>query len=254
MVRLIATVWALAEFASMLAAQPKVKSQQERDAFAALQNEPNPDERIQKADDFITRFKDSELKSMVLDMAADTEELKGDSDRAIRYAQRALSANQLDYQAMVLISGELARRTGDGDADKNEKLDRAAKLASEAIVTVQSASNPDSEHINGARWADLKRDILAQAHDNLGLIAFVRGSSDVAVREFKIAVDEAKTADPLSMIRLAAAYNQAGRPSDALILLNKVLALPNLSSTVRQFAENEQKHAKAQGERSTIQP
>ena len=230
-------------------AQPRVKSEQERDALSALQREQVPAQEVQKAENFILRFDDSEFKSTVFDIAASASESNGNSDKAISYAEEALSANQLDYQAMVLISGELARRIQDADPNKFEKLARAEKLGHEALATIREAPNPDAQHISDDRWRGLKKDLLAQAHNDLGLVAFVRGDMDSAVREFKFAVDETVTPDPGTMVRLAAAYNQVGKSEDASLVLNEVLALPGLNTAIRQFAEREQKRAQVKPNR-----
>ncbi|HYL39159.1 MAG TPA: hypothetical protein VEV17_24790 [Bryobacteraceae bacterium] len=249
MKRPIVIAFGLVMFAASTKAQPKVKSQAERDAFAAIENEKNPDRRIQEADDFVSAFKDSELKSIVLDLAAGAEELKGNTEQAISYAQKALSANQWDYQAMLLISGELARQTRDRDPDKAEKLGRAEKFAHDAIGIIERSLNPDPKDIGEARWAALKKDLIAQAHEDLGLVALVRGQADLAVAEFKVAVDQAATPDPGTMVRLAAAYDQAGKPENALAVLEKVLAMSNLNEAIRQFAENEHKRAQLKSRR-----
>jgi hypothetical protein len=45
--------------------------------------------------------------------------------------------------------------------------------------------------------------------------------------------------DPTTMIRLAAAYDGANKPDDAIAMLDKVLAMPNLPAQLKPFAEHE---------------
>ena len=45
------------------------------------------------------------------------------------------------------------------------------------------------------------------------------------------------------MVRLAAAYNQGGKPDEALAVLDKVLAMPNVNATIKQFATSEKARA-----------
>ena len=42
-------------------------------------------------------------------------------------------------------------------------------------------------------------------------------------------MDGASPPDPATMVRLAAAYDQAGKPDEAIAVLTKVLAMPNLN-------------------------
>jgi hypothetical protein len=47
------------------------------------------------------------------------------------------------------------------------------------------------------------------------------------------------------MARLGNAFNQVGKSADAIVILNKVLAMPNLNPAVKSFAESEKKKAEA---------
>jgi hypothetical protein len=99
-------------------AQPKVKSKSEYNAFVAIQNEKDPDQIAKKVDEFLAKYADTQLKTMALNLAADAMQRKGDSVKAVVYAQSALDSDPKDYVAMLLISGELARQTRENDLDK----------------------------------------------------------------------------------------------------------------------------------------
>jgi tetratricopeptide (TPR) repeat protein len=225
-------------------AQPKKLSKKEYDAFMAIQNETNPDQRIAKIDDFLAKFADTELKSRALQMAAEAAEMKGDTVKALVYAQNSLEADPKSFEAMLLISGELARGTRENDLDKEEKLTRAEKLAKDAMMLINEAPKTNTS-ISDEVWSNYKKDELSQAHVDLGMIALARKKMDVAIAEFKLAVDGAATPDPIAMVRLAAAYDQAGKPDEALPILEKVIAMPNVNPSIKQFAQAEQKRAEA---------
>jgi tetratricopeptide (TPR) repeat protein len=231
---------AVAAFAS---AQKKV-GKKEYDAYMAIQNAATPDARIEAADKFVTGFADSELKSAALFMAADAAERKNDIPKALTYAQNALDADPKNYEAMLLISGELARTTRKNDLDKEEKLTKADKLTRDAIEAVNGASKPNPATPDD-QWAAHKKDKLAEAHRDLGMIASVREKWDVAIDEFKVAVDTGSTIDPTNMIRLAGAYDQGGKPEEALKVLDGVLAMPSLPANLKPFAQAEKTRAEA---------
>jgi hypothetical protein len=219
----------------------KVKSQKESEAFQAIQKEQNLDARMKKADEFVAKFADSELKSMALQIAAVAADQKGDSGKEIVYGQSALEADPKNFEVMLLISGELAQHTRDNDLDKEEKLTRAEKLANDAINGTKAAPKPAGA-VTDAQWADYQKDLTAQGHRDLGMIATVRKKLDVAVAEFKAATDT-DNPDPVTMVRLTDAYLQTGKNDEALAEATKVLAIPNLNATVKQFAENQKQRA-----------
>lgn len=225
-----------------IATAQKVKSKKEYDAYNAIVNEPNPDKRIQMVDEFITKYADTELKSKAFDLAADAAQRKGDTVKALVYAQNALDADSKDFQAMLLMSAELARSTHENDLDKNDKLARAEKLANDALAAIPTAAKP-APTIPDAQWEEVKKDSLSDAHVDLGMIAMDRKKPDAAVTEFKTAVDNAATPDSVKMVRLAQAYDQAGKPDEALDTANKVLAMPNVPDTVKRFAQAVKTHA-----------
>jgi tetratricopeptide (TPR) repeat protein len=221
--------------AGLVMAQAKV-SKKEYDAFMAIQNAPSPEMQMEAADKFVTGFADSTLKSVALFMAANAAERKNDVTKAIVYGQSAIDADPKNYQAMILVAGELARSTHENDLDREEKLARVDKMANDAIELVKTAAKPNAT-LTDDQWAGAKKDFTAQAHEDLGMAATVRKKYDVAIAEYKMAIEGSPSTT--TMVRLAGVYDQAGKPTESLALLTKVLADPNLQPVVKQFAERE---------------
>ena len=68
------------------------------------------------------------------------------------------------------------------------------------------------------------------------------------VEEFKTAVEMMNPPDQVTMARLANAYNDLGKPDEALAVLNKLLAMNDLIPQVKNFALQEKARAeKAKG-------
>src|SRR6266404_2813505 len=220
----------------------KVKSPKEAEALQAIQSATTSDARIAAVDALITKFADTEFKAWALTLAADAAQRKGDSVKTVVYAQSALEADPKNYQAMLMISGELARTTRENDLDKEEKLARSEKLVNEAIAAINTAAKPNPQ-IPDEQWASIKKDLIAQAHEDLGLAALARKKNDVAIAEFKTAVDSASNPDPATMVRLASAYDQAGKFDDSIAVLTKVLAMPDVNPVVKQYAQAEKTRA-----------
>jgi tetratricopeptide (TPR) repeat protein len=233
--RLLAGIAGMIAVAGLVMAQAKV-SKKEYDAFMAIQNAPSPEMQMEAADKFVTGFADSTLKSVALLMAANAAERKNDATKAIVYGQSAIDADPKNYQAMILVAGELARGTHENDLDKEEKLARVDKMANEALELIKTAPKPNAQ-LTDDQWEGAKKDFTAQAHEDLGMAATVRKKYDVAIAEYKMAIEGSPTTT--TMVRLAGVYDQAGKPNESLALLTKVLADPNLQPVVKQFAERE---------------
>ncbi len=239
--RFLAMVAAWLTLAALAFAQ-KPKSQKELEALQAIQNAKTADDRIAAVDSLITKFADTEFKSWAFNLAADAAQRKGDSPKAVAYAQNALDADAKDFQAMLLISGELAKGTRENDLDKEEKLARAEKLAKDAIPVITATPKPNPQ-LPDDQWAGFKKDAISQAHEDLGLVALARKKYDGAIEEFKLSVDGATTPDPATMVRLGTVYDQAGKYDDGIAMLDKALATPNLNPVIKQVASAEKARA-----------
>ncbi len=225
-----------------VAKQPKPKSPKEAEAVMAIFNSQDPDARIKAANELVTKFADTEFKELAMLMAALSYQQKNDADNQILFAERTLEANPQNYQAMLMIAEALAQRTRENDLDREEKLSKSEKMAKSAMDAISKAPKPRPD-ITDEQWAGAKKDFSAQAHQALGMGAMVRKKYDVAIAEFKTATEVATQPDPATMVRLGAVYNMAGKPDEAIVVLDKVMAITDLHPTIRQFAQAEKVRA-----------
>lgn len=220
------------------AKQPRPKSQKEQEALMAVQNAATAPERITAIENVLTKFADTDFKVMLLQMAAATAQQAGDTDKMIVYAERTLESDPKSFSALLMLAQAWATRTKEFDLDKEEKLTRAEKYAKDAIEALKTAEKfrPD---ITDDQWVAAKKDMNSQAHEALGSVAIVRKKYDVAIAEYKTAVDGASSPDPATLVRLAGAYSISGKYDDALAALDKVLAMPDVHPQVKQVAQAE---------------
>jgi tetratricopeptide (TPR) repeat protein len=233
---------ALAIAATVLFAQkqPAPKSKGEAEAYNAIVTAMDPDARIKAADEFLTKYADTELKAPVLFIEAYCYQQKNDYEKMIVYGERTLEADPKHYGAMLMLAKAVAQRTREFDLDREEKLTRAEKYAKTAMDLLKDAPKPNPQ-VTDEQWMEGKREYMAQAHQALGFAAAVRKNFDGAISELKLAIEEVP--DPIAMVRLAQVYNQAGKPDDALALLQNVMAMENLHPAIRQFAQAERVRA-----------
>ncbi len=222
---------------------PQPKSKKEAEALMAIHNAADVDSRIAAIENVLTKFADTEYKPALLNMAAMLYQQKGDQEKMVIYAERALQADPNDYQAMIMLGQNLAAHTREFDLDKEDKLARADKYANDALKALQTAEKPNPS-LTDEQWNEAKKGLVGQAHEILGTAAMLRKKYDVAVNEYKAAADaEAPNVEPATLVRLAAAQNQAGKPDEALATIDKVMATPNLDARIRSVAQAEKARA-----------
>lgn len=229
---------ALAAALAMGQKQPQPKSQKEVEALQAMFNATTPDARITAADDLWKKFADTDFKAIALYMQTISAEEKGDYEKILLYGERTLEANPKDYAVMLIMARNISARTREFDLDKEEKLGRAEKYANEAMELAKVAPKPRPD-LDDAQWEAARKDFVAQGHQALAIAATVRKKNDVAIQQYELAISSAAQVDPVDRVRLGAAYNTAGRPDDAIKVLDQALADPQLNPAIRNAATNE---------------
>jgi tetratricopeptide (TPR) repeat protein len=220
------------------AKQPTPKSKAEQEAVVALiqaQQSGNLDGTIKAAEDLLTKFADTEFKTMALYMEAVSYEQKGDFDKAMIFGERVLEIEPNNFQVTLMIGQQLAQRTKENDLDKEEKLGRAEKMLNTTIESLKTAPKPNPQ-LPDAQWTEAKAYMTAEAHNGLGLAALTRKKYDVAIKEFQAAV----TGDPQPAysVRLASALQQSGKNAEAIAIVDKLLADPMLHPQIKSVATN----------------
>jgi tetratricopeptide (TPR) repeat protein len=258
---MMVTLAGTAAFVSMLGAQDKQPptvalpskgkgmSDKERAAVKKVQDAKSPDEVIAAVENLVTNFADTSVKPAALYEAAEAADQKQDFLKAISYGELSIEADPKAGTAMsakLLVAGELAQHTRKNDLDREsaEKLPKAEKYAKEAMEMLPGLAKPDGSNVPDAEWDTFKKDKMAEGHRDLGLIAVARAKWDVAVTEFKAAVDGSSMPDSVLMVRLGNAYNESNKFAEADAVLKKVLAMSDLNPSVKAFADQEETRAK----------
>jgi tetratricopeptide (TPR) repeat protein len=229
--------------ASLLAQQtkgPRPKTQAEAKAIQAVMTasqQNNPDGVITAAEDCLAKFKDTEFKDTVLFLEAQAYQQKGDKEKAQIYAERTVAAKPDNYQAALMLSELTIQGTREHDLDRDDKLAKAEKYANQAITNISAAEKPNPQ-LSDQQWADIKKDMTAEGHDALGLIALNRKDYDKAIAEFKEAVEGAANVQPAYQVRLASAYQSAGKNDDAIAVAEKVMNEAQAPQQIKSIAQS----------------
>jgi tetratricopeptide (TPR) repeat protein len=222
--------------------QPTAKSQKELDAIKAMFEAQDPDLRIKAADALMSKFADTEFKSLALYLTAASYEQKNDFEKMVIWCERTIQADPKNYACMLMLAGGIAKRARENDLDLSEKLARSDAYAKSALEALKDAQKPNPA-LPDDQWIATKKDYVSQAHEAYALAAMLRKKYDVAIAEFKESIEGAANPDPATMVRLGQAYNQAGKYDDAVAILDKVMAGANVHPQIRQFAQAERVRA-----------
>jgi len=184
----------------------KVKSKKEGEAINAINAATTVDDRIKAIENVLNTFKDTEFKSMLLQMAMQLEVQKGDYAQVMFYGDRILADDPKNPLALVTMAGETARRTREFDLDKDEKLNKAEKWAKDGIEFAKTAPKPQANKY------------------------------DEAIADYKQSIAVAGTPDAATWLRLGQAYEDASKWDDANDAFDKAASAPNASPQVKNIA------------------
>ena len=219
-------------------AQPKPKSEAELAALKVMFGAQTPDARIAAAETVLTKFADSDFRSVALYFEAASYREKGDYEHTVVFGERTLEADPKHFQAMLMLASVIAQHTKEFDLDRDEKLAQVEKYCKTSLELLKDAPKPNPG-LTDDQWAAAKKDFASEAHAALGMGAMARKKYDVAESEFKLSLEVAERPDPSNMVRLGKAYSDDGKYDEAIAQFDKVMAMPDINVTVRQIAQAE---------------
>jgi tetratricopeptide (TPR) repeat protein len=219
------------------AAGPQPKSKEEMAALQALfqSQSAGPDATIKAAEELLGKFADTQFKEMAYSLEAMAYEQKGDTDKAIIFSEKVIEVNPKNFQAPLTIGQILAQKTRENDLDKEEKLGRAEKLLNGTLENIKTAAKPNPQ-LTDQQWTEAKTFISGEAHNALGLVALTRKKQDVAIKEFQAAMEA--DPQPAYAVRLASTLQLTGKNAEAIAIVDKVLADPQLHPQIKQVAQS----------------
>ncbi|HZS56242.1 MAG TPA: tetratricopeptide repeat protein [Bryobacteraceae bacterium] len=225
-----------------LAAQnpPKPKSQKESDALQKVlqaQQAQNWDGEIQAINNVLENFADTEYKNLLLSMAVDAAQNKGDYAQTIAFGEQAVQADPNNITARVTMAEDIAQHTRENDLDKEQSLKKVDDLANKALDLLKNASTPPPG-MNPAAWPDTKKLLTSQSYDALGQAADLRKNYPTAITDFKTAIDT-DPSNSVAVARLAKAYVDNKQYDDGITTADKVLAISDAPAPVKTFAQQQ---------------
>lgn len=225
------------------AGQPKPKSQKEVDALKKVQADAqanNLDQEIQDINYTLENFTDTEFKDMLLNMAMEASEKKGDYANTITYGEKVIQADPNDITARVTLAQTIATHTHDTDLDKDQSVKKIQDYANKALDLMKTSSGPP-QGINADQWPAFQKQLEGEAHDALGTAALLQKNYPKSIEEYKAA--SAAFPNPIILTHEGKAYLEAKQWDDAIANADKVIADANASAPVKQIAQQQKDQA-----------
>lgn len=203
---------------------PQAKTQPEFEAYKAAMALTDAAPAEKAADDFAAKFPDSELRVVLYKSAMQKYQASNNGDKMLELAQKALTFDPDDPEALVGVSQVLTERTRDTDLDKDQKLAEAKKDAEKALQTLDTdvpTSGYAPEKID-----QFKRYIRSEAYAILGTLASNAKNYAEAEANLRKSIEVfPEQVDSVAVLRLAVALDMQNKIPDALKYANQAVDL-----------------------------
>lgn len=203
---------------------PQAKTQPEFEAYKAAMALTDAAPAEKAADDFAAKFPDSELRVVLYKSAMQKYQASNNGDKMLELAQKALTFDPDDPEALVGVSQVLTERTRDTDLDKDQKLAEAKKDAEKALQTLDT-DVPTSGYAP-EKVDQFKRYIRSEAYAILGTLASNAKNYPEAEANLRKSIEVfPEQVDSVAVLRLAVALDMQNKIPDALKYANQAVDL-----------------------------
>jgi tetratricopeptide (TPR) repeat protein len=203
---------------------PQAKTQPEFDAYKAAVAITDPAAQEKAADDFATKFPESELRPLLYKAVLHSYQQANNADKMMAMSQKVLSFDPDDPEALLGVAQVLAERTHDTDLDKDQRIAEARKDAQRALVTVETdipSTGAPAEQLNA-----FKAFLRSEAYAILGTLDFNAKAWADAEGNLRKSIDAfPQQVDPVAVFRLSVALDMQNKYPEALKYANQAVDL-----------------------------
>lgn len=218
----------------------QAKSQDEMKAYQDATTKTDAAQAEAAANDFATKFPDSELRAALYMRAMNMYAQANSSEKVIDMGRKAIAADPTNPVPLMEVASTLAETTRDTDLDREQRLQEAAKDAHAAIDNVDTGllvpANADPQRVAGA-----KRTILTNSYDTLAMVDMSRNDYGAAVGNLQKAIEQSKdNPEAVLYLRLSVAQDKLGQYQPALDSANKAVQLAKDGTPAQNLAKQQQ--------------
>jgi tetratricopeptide (TPR) repeat protein len=217
---------------------PQAKTLPEFDAYKAAVALTDAAALEKAANDFATKFPDSELRSLLYKAVMGSYQQANNADKMMDMAQKVLSFDADDPDALLGAAQGLAERTRDTDLDKDQRLAEARKDAQRALVTVDT--DVPTAGVAADRLSAYKANVRSQAYYVLGTIDYNKNAWAEAEGNLRKSIDAyPESVDPVTVLRLSLALDQQNKYPEALKYASQAVDLTKEGTNAGDAARKE---------------
>jgi tetratricopeptide (TPR) repeat protein len=218
---------------------PQAKTQPEYDAYKTAVALTDAAAAEKAADDFATKFPDSELRVMLYKSAMHTYQKAGNSDKIVEMGRKGLAIDGDDPELLVTVASELAEKTRDTDLDKDQRLDEAMKMAQKSLQTVDTdisiPPGTPQDQVDG-----YKGQLRSFAYSIIGTLEFKKDNFAAAETDLRKSIDAFPSQpDPVVVLRLAISLDRQNKYPEALKEANHAVELTQETTSAGKLARQE---------------
>ena len=204
---------------------PQAKTAAEYEAYKAFLQVPLGPQAEAAGADFVSKFPDSELRSLLYQNLMDRYQATNNADKAIEMGRKAVAIDPDNTVILIMLADLLAERTTDQDVDHDARYAEAVKYAQHGLDTLPTGVvvpvNTPPEKV-----AALKQLLSAMAHAAIGFVELNRHNDASAEEHLKQAAQlNVIQPDPMVYLRLAIAQDHQKKYQDAWQSASKALEL-----------------------------
>lgn len=208
---------------------------EEGQVFLTVQNELDPDRKLQMVKDFETKYPSSALLTDMYAMAALAGLDKNDAQLAVDYAEKSLKLNGDNLRSLLIMAYMLPQPQllRGGDFDKDKKLSDAEIYAKHALELVERLTKLPNE--TDEQLKERKAQLAMQAHSDLGMVHLQRSAMSLAgpdreelakaQQEYEMAVSLTTTPTPQDYFRLGETLAIQNKVDEAIQAFTKASEL-----------------------------
>jgi tetratricopeptide (TPR) repeat protein len=203
---------------------------------AATANTTDPAAMEKAADDFATKFPDSEVRGLLYKNAMRLYQNANNAEKTEAMGRKVLSFDGDDPEALTTVAEVIAERTHDTDLDKDQRLDDALKMAQKALQTVDT----DVSGVPQDKLDEYKSGLRSQAYSTMGAIEYNKNNFQAAQANFQKALDAFPSQPyPSDVLRLALALDRQQKYDEALKVAARAVELTQENTPLGGSARRE---------------
>ncbi|MBV9623468.1 MAG: hypothetical protein JOZ14_05765 [Acidobacteria bacterium] len=217
----------------------RAKTQEEYQAYQSAVNSPTADAMEKAANDFATKFADSELRVLLYRAVMRSYQKEGQAQKMLDAGLKVLSIDKDDPEALIGVAEVQEEHTSPTDLDRAQRMDQAVANAEHALQTIDSDLTVPAG-VPPDKVEAYKKYLRATAFAIVGTIQYKREQYPEAETTLRKAIDaDTNNPDPVVILRLALALDQEKNYADALKQAQRAVELTQEDSEVGKMARTE---------------